>query len=235
MEKAGLPYSGSNAWGYRLGTDKAMMKKEMEKNNIPTPKYMVVNNGSGIMNNGLMYPVIIKPSSEHCGIGIGQESLVNSDAELGEKVEKMLGKYKQPVLAEEFIDGRELHVTILDKRGQPWVLPPAEVVFVKKAGFRPILSYEGKWDEKSEEYKLSNMELAKLDPDIGSLVEDIAKECYRKLGGKDYPRVDMRVRGDEVFALEINNNPGIDYDAQSGIGVSARAVGLSWEGLLKYI
>ena len=115
------------------------------------------------------------------------------------------------------------------------MLPAAEVVFVKKHGWSPILSYEGKWNEKSDEYKLSSMQLAELDSRIEEEAREIAARCYERLGGRDYPRVDMRVRGDEVFVLEINNNPGIDYDIQSGIGVSARFVNLSWEDLLKHI
>ena len=146
-----------------------------------------------------------------------------------------LKKFQQPILVEEFVDGRELHVTVLERNGEPWVLPPAEVVFEKRAGWRPILSYEGKWDEKSKEYKMSHMELANLNSNIKNQITDIAKKCYRELGGRDYPRIDMRIRGGEIFVLEINNNPGIDYDIESGIGVSARAAGLSWEDLLKHI
>lgn len=236
LEKAGLPYSGSNVWGYYLSSDKKIMKQKMDENKIPIPKYKIFSNYElGITNYGLKFPVIIKPVSEHCGIGIGQESICNNHQETRDKIQKMLEKYNQPVLAEEFIDGRELQVTILEKNGEPWVLPAAEVVFAKKSGWKPILSYEGKWDEKSDEYKLSRMELAKLDKRLEIEIEKIAKDCYLKLGGRDYPRVDMRVRIDEIFVLEINNNPGIDYDIQSGIGVSARAVNLSWEDLLKHI
>ena len=97
------------------------------------------------------------------------------------------------------------------------------------------MSYEGKWNEKSDEYKLSNMQLADLKGEMRNEIEEISKKCYVKLGGKDYPRIDMRVKGEEVYVLEINNNPGIDYDLESGIGVSARAVNLGWENLLKHI
>ncbi|TSC86346.1 MAG: D-alanine-D-alanine ligase [Microgenomates group bacterium Gr01-1014_16] len=245
LEKARLPYSGSNARGYELSCNKEIMKREMEKNNISTPGWQIFEKiqDSGGANASrarfkiqeFSYPVILKPVSEHCGIGIGQDSVCNNNQETRNKVQAMIKKYNQPVLAEEFIDGRELQVTILDKDGKPWVLPPAEVVFAKKEGWKPILSYEGKWDEKSDEYKLSRMELAKLDRNQELGIRNIARKCYLKLGGRDYPRIDIRLRGDEVFVLEINNNPGIDYDIESGIGVSARAVDLSWEGLLKHI
>src|SRR3989344_9200078 len=191
LEKAGLPYSGSNSWGYWLSCNKKIMKEEMDKKNIPTPRWFV-NEGK------LKFPVIVKPVLEHCGIGISQTSVCYNDQDTRNKVQEMMEKYKQPVLVEEYIDGRELHVTILEKNGEPWVLPPAEVIYEKKVG-------------------------------------RIAKKCYLELGGRDYPRLDLRIRDNEIFVLEINNNPGIDYDVESGIGVSARAVSLNWEDLLKHI
>jgi len=235
LEKTGLPYSGSNTWGFELTSNKEIMKKKMDENKIPTPKYQVLKTKDEVLRTDFTFPVILKPISEHCGIGIGQESVADTGEEILEKAKKMIEKYKQPVLAEEFIDGRELQVTILEKNGEPWVLPAAEVVFAKKIGWKPILSYEGKWEEKSDEYGLSKMQLAELKGEIRNDIEEIAKKCYVRLGGRDYPRVDMRLRDDEIFALEINNNPGIDYDIESGIGVSARAVNLSWEDLLKHI
>jgi len=228
LEKAGLPYSGSNSWGYWLSCNKKIMKEEMDKKNIPTPRWFV-NEGK------LKFPVIVKPVLEHCGIGISQTSVCYNDQDTRNKGQEMMEKYKQPVLVEEYIDGRELHVTILEKNGEPWVLPPAEVIYEKKEGHVPILSYEMKWNEKSEEYKMARMQVAKLDKRLEKEVGRIAKKCYLELGGRDYPRLDLRIRDNEIFVLEINNNPGIDYDVESGIGVSARAVSLNWEDLLKHI
>lgn len=235
LEKVGLPYSGSNAWGFELTSNKEIMKKKMDENKIPTPRYQVLSTKDEVLRKDFEFPVILKPISEHCGIGISQDSVCENDQEIRDKAQTMMEKHKQPVLVEEFIEGRELQVTILEKNGRPWVLPAAEVVFAKKAGWKPILSYEGKWEEKSDEYKMSSMQLAELRGDMRNGIGEIAKKCYVKLGGRDYPRVDMRLRGDEIFVLEINNNPGIDYDTESGIGVSARAVNLSWEDLLKHI
>ena len=138
-------------------------------------------------------------------------------------------KYNQPVIAEEFIDGRELQVTILEKNGRPWVLPAAEVVFDKP---RAVLSYEMKWVEKSPEYSESHMEAADLSSKLKTQISKLAQKCYLKLGGRDYPRLDLRVRGGEIYVLEINNNPGLDWDLDSGMGVSARLAGFKTYGEL---
>ncbi|MEK7154739.1 MAG: ATP-grasp domain-containing protein [Patescibacteria group bacterium] len=219
LEQKKLPFTGSGARGFLLSSDKVWMKEEMIKNNIPIP--------------GQKFPMIVKPAYEHCGIGITQTSIVKNENELRIKSEELRKKYNQPVIAEEFIEGRELHVTVLEKNGRPWVLPPAEVIFHKPG---TVLSYEMKWNKKSPEYTQAHMEPAKLDKSLELIVERIAKKAYVKLGGRDYPRLDMRVRGDEVYVLEINNNPGVDFNTDAGMGVSARLAGFKTYGeLLKHI
>ena len=112
LEKSGLPYSGSDAKGFELSSNKRIMKEEMDKQHIKTPKWFVVDQLVSFPVVQLRYPVIIKPVAEHCGIGIGQDSLCENDQDTRRKIQKMIEKYKEPVLAEEFIDGRELHVTV---------------------------------------------------------------------------------------------------------------------------
>ncbi len=213
LEKRKIPFTGSGSWGFLLSSDKVMMKREMVRNGIPTPK--------------LKFPAIVKPSLEHCGIGISQNSIARDEIEMRDKARELTEKYNQPVISEEFIEGRELQVTILEKNGRPWVLPVAEVVFDKP---KLVLSYEMKWVEKSPEYNLARMEPAKLDQRLKIEIEKIAKKCYLKLGGRDYPRLDLRVRSEEIFVLEINNNPGLDWDLDSGMGISARLAGFKSYG-----
>lgn len=219
LEKRKIPFTGSGSVGYLISSDKVMMKKKMTANGIPTPE--------------LKFPAIVKPSWEHCGIGIIQKSIVRNEIEMRDRVRELTEKYNQAIIAEEFIDGRELQVTILEKNGRPWVLPAAEVVFDKP---RMVLSYEMKWVEKSPEYSQAHMEPARLDGKLVREIEKIAEKCYLKLGGSDYPRLDLRVRGEEIFVLEINNNPGLDWDLDSGMGISARLAGFgSYGELLAYI
>ena len=219
LERRKIPFTGSGSRGFLLSSDKVWMKEEMIKNNIPTP--------------GQRFPMMVKPAYEHCGIGITQNSIVKNESELRIKNYELRKKYNQPVIAEEFIDGRELHVTILEKNGRPWVLPPAEVMFEKPGA---VLSYEMKWNEKSPEYTQAHMEPARLDKNLELRIKKIAKQAYIKLGGRDYPRLDMRIRGSEVFVLEINNNPGLDFDTDAGMGVSARLAGFkTYNELLKHI
>jgi len=91
---------------------------------------------------------------------------------------------------------------------------------------------EMKWVEESPEYDQAGMEPAVLNSNLKSQISKVAQTCYLKLGGRDYPRLDLRVRGGEIFVLEINNNPGVDWDIDSGMGMSARLAGFKTYGEL---
>jgi D-alanine-D-alanine ligase-like ATP-grasp enzyme len=83
------------------------------------------------------------------------------------------------------------------------------------------------------EYKLSDW--VTVDEELTKRLMQVGVNCYRKLGGRSYPRVDMRVRDGEIWVLEINNNPGIDFHPDSAICHSAKMFGWDWHQLLDNI
>jgi D-alanine-D-alanine ligase len=229
-----LFYTGSGKVGYGLSCDKTLMKQLFKQNSIPTPLFQIMTSGDEEIIN-FNYPVIVKPAREHCGVGVTQDSVADNGEQLRNKVKQEITEYKQPMIVEEFIEGREFHVTVLEKNGRPWVLPPAEVVFDDAPNFKHLLSYSGKWINDSWEWALSSVKLAEIDSILFEKIKNICETAYEKFDGKDYPRFDIRYDGKQVYVLEINNNPGIDYALDSGIGVSARGARLSEEGLVKHI
>lgn len=235
LEKSRIPFTGSGARGYLLSCDKRLMKEEFEKWSIPTPRWQVVD-GNNEKLLALPYPVIVKPTLEHCAIGISQKSVVNNENDLRTLIHRLLEEYKQPVLIEEYIEGLEGHVTVLEKDGKPWVLPPAVIEYKKQDGYTGILTYDVKWKTNTWEDDLSVwIDEQTLGMEILSRIEKICVDCYTHLGGRSYPRVDLRIRNSEIYVLEINNNPGIDFETSSGICRSAMKVGMTWEGLLNNI
>ncbi|MDO8488063.1 MAG: hypothetical protein Q7S31_01980 [bacterium] len=233
LELAGVPYTGSNGWGYQLSCDKKLMKQALQKHHLPTPKWQVFDSGDELISP-FKYPVIVKPTLEHSAIGISQKSVVTNSTDLKEQVNHLLEQFRQPVLAEEFIAGDEAQVTILEKLGHPWVLPPAVFRYRQQEGYWPINTYEAKWGEGWEAGMSDWVELT--DAGLLKRLEDLSRQCYIYLGGRSYPRVDLRIAPDgQVYILEVNNNPGIDFDSESGITVSAKAVDLTWQTLLKNI
>jgi D-alanine-D-alanine ligase len=236
LEKKHIPFTGSDAVGYMLSCNKIAMKKKMDQFMIPTPKWLSVNSSEILPVENLNFPLIAKPASEHCAIGVSQKSVVNNDQELRDLIVELYNLYKQPILIEEYIDGLEAHVTVLEKNGEPWVLPPAVIEWKKTEGYKAILTYEAKWKDDSVEANLSEWAADdRLSKDVQTKIRDLAGVTFQKLGGRSYSRIDMRIRGEEVLVLEINNNPGIDFHPESGIAHSASKAGLEWLGLLQNI
>lgn len=233
LNQAKIKYTGSSAWGYELSCNKILMKKKMADENISTPKWQIFKSGKEII--ALPYPMIVKPSSEHCAIGVSQTSVCDDEKSARIKILELIKLYQQPVLGEEFIDGLETHVTVLQKNGKTWVLPPAVIKFANHPGFKHILTYESKWLDDNWESKFAKWDDRKLPDKVMQKIIKLAIKTNDKLGGRSYARIDMRIRGEEVFVLEINNNPGIDFDPDSGIAYSSKKAGLTWGDLLKNI
>ncbi len=238
LEKTGLPYTGSDPWGYAVSCDKVLMKKLLDKNNIPTPRWQVVHNfkfKNGFASRAnLKFPLIAKTVHEHAAIGMSQKSVVETEADLRSLISDLLEEFHQPILVEEYIAGDEAQVTVLEKLGQPWVLPPAVFRYQKKPGYWPINTYAAKWGTGWEAAMSSWTE--DVAPHLVTQMQDLARICYLKLGGRGYPRIDMRLTpAGKIYVLEVNTNPGIDFDPESGIAVSAQKAGLSWPMLLTNI
>jgi len=236
LQDNGIPFTGSNAEGYMLSCDKVKTKKRMLENNISTPKYLIAQDTEfKIRDSGLVFPIIVKPSTEHCAIGITQKSVVTTESELTTLINKLYTTYKQPLIVEEYIQGDEAQVTVLEKNGQPWVLPPAVFRYRTKKKYWPINTYAAKWTDGWESKMSAWIDAASLSEPVLQKIHALAQLCYTCLSGRSYPRIDMRINGNQVYVLEINNNPGIDFDPESGIAHSAVQAGLDWLGLLQNI
>lgn len=211
--------------------NKERTKRILKAYNINTPSAFTFKFDStdSINNFRLNYPVILKLLTEDASIGISENSVVNNPDELKKQIEYLFSEYKTDVLAEEYIDGRELNAAILGGK----ILPLSEIKFDGLPNDLPkIVTYEGKWIADSVYYKNTIPKCpANLSPELKVVVEETALKAYNALECRDYARVDIRVNKDGVpFVIEINPNPDISTD--SGFARAAAASGLSYPELL---
>ena len=152
LEAVGVPYTGSPPITLATCMDKERVKDLLVFHGIPTPGYQVFRSGSEALEAGMEFPVIAKPAAADNSIGIGPDAVADDAAGLLERVKRLLDECGGPVLAEEFICGREFNVSILDPALPP-VLPLGEIVYREEVfGSRGVCSYEAKWDEGSGLY-----------------------------------------------------------------------------------
>jgi D-alanine-D-alanine ligase len=144
-------------------------------------------------------------------------------------------EFEQPVLIEEYIDGRELNVAVLGDV-KPKVLPISEIDFSKMpAHLHNIVSYQAKWEPMHEAYHKTIPKCpAKLPKKIEAEAKEIALKAFEAMGCRDYCRVDMRLSKDKkLYVLEVNPNPDLTEDA--GFMRSMKHAGYSYKRALKTI
>jgi D-alanine-D-alanine ligase len=230
-----LPYTGSPALVLGLTQDKETTKRLLSAQGISTPPYLVISPGDKIESGALRFPLIIKPAREDGSLGIDNKAFVINFKEMKRQIQVIHRLYSQPALVEEYIEGRELNVSIIGNEALQ-VLPISEIDFSKlPQGLPRICSYAAKWIEGSTEFCNTPGQCpASLPAGIRKEVQRISLATYKTTGCRDYARVDIRLSPDgKPFVLEVNANPDISQDA--GMVRSARAAGFSYEGFISQI
>jgi D-alanine-D-alanine ligase len=188
---------------------------------LPTPKYATIDPASADLAKvvaGLGLPLIVKPPLEGSTIGITK---VTKADELQAAVELATG-FDKVVLAEEFVTGRELTVTVLGQGASARALPIVEIV-APQGNY----DYQNKYFTDDTKYFCP----AQLDEAATAEIQRIAVEAYNAIGCEGWARLDVLLRESDQrpFLLEANTSPGMT--GHSLVPMSARAVGISYEDL----
>lgn len=228
LVRTGIPFTGANRQAFERGADKMLMKQTMDAHHLPTPKWQVFETGNESISPQIVYPSIVKLAKEHCSIGLGEWSIVNNSKELIAKVREQLITYKQPVIVEEFLSGREFQITLLEDEQGIHMLPPAEVTY-KVAGTKAMLSYESRWNETHPDFHTSGMELATITDFQEKEFARICIAAFQAFDFSDFTRIDARLNSrNELMILEANANPGLSHDPLYGMTVSYMAAGMTF-------
>lgn len=228
-----IPYTGSSAVTLGLCLNKHRAKLIMKGAGFNVPNWRLYLNPSKIIfDSKPEFPLIVKPSQEDASVGISEQSIVYDDKELKEQLEFIYHTLKQPVLVEEYIEGREINSAILGDK-EKVALPLSEISFdTLPEGLPKIVTYDGKWIKDSLYYKNTIPVCpAHLDEKLANTIKQIALDVSNLFGCRDYCRVDFRLdKNNQPFILEVNPNPDISIDA--GFARAARAYGLNYDELL---
>lgn len=215
LEKLGRAQIGHDMKNFRYAIKKAWIKRSLKRLSISTPRFLIFNPASTItLPKTMNYPVIVKPSEQHAGIGISQSSVVKNEDELIKQVQSVLASYPGEVIVEEFIRGREVHVTVFGNGGSVDVLPLCEIGYSGKfAEGWNIYSYNAKWDKKSWEYNDARVRApADLPPALTKKIEELAVSAYNAMACRDIARLDVRIDKLGVpYVVDINMNPSLNY------------------------
>jgi len=223
LEMHGVPFTGCGSTGLTLCKHKGISKKILGYHRIRVPEFVTIARGKRIARpKRLRFPILVKPLKEEASYGIAQASFVENDEQFRERVQFIHEKCDNDVIAEEYIEGRELYVSILGNH-RLQVFPIRELVFKEVPPDEPkIATYKAKWDEEyRKRWGLLNRFAEGLEPDVASRIEQTCKRIYRLLTIDGYARLDLRLTPDnEVYFIEANPNPILAADedyAQSAL------------------
>ena len=246
LDSAGIPYTGASSEAIYATSNKITAKERMSQWNILTPAWVgpnsLLKSGHIRLNPAeqLSPPTwIVKSVWEHASIGLDDGAVFHPDrmVDILDYLDIRAPLLGGDCFAERFIPGREFNLSLLEIKGRPVVLPPAEIIF---EGYREnqtrIVGYQAKWDQQSFEYHHTPRRFDFPETDLGLLkrLEKTALECWGLFRLNGYARVDFRVDEDGLpWVLEINTNPCIAPDA--GFAAALERAGISYKQAVEAI
>lgn len=220
-----IPYTFSDPMVLSLTLHKGMTKRVIRDLGVPTPDFFLWERGFNADSLKFSFPLFAKPVAEGTGKGISVRSKISSKKELETVCNHLLETFKQPVLVETFLPGREFTVGILGSGSDAAAIGVLEVILNKKAEAE-IYSYHNKENyQQLVEYLLVKDDLAKR-------AEAVALAAWRGLGCLDGGRIDLRVDGKGVpNFLEVNPLAGL-HPQNSDLCILAKKAGMTYTALI---
>ncbi len=237
-EMLGIPYTGSGPLTLAITLDKARTKEILSFYGIPTSKFRVFRKPEQKLS-GLNFPMIVKPIGEGSSKGITNDCLVHNEEHLRKKLGELIRTYKQPAIAEEFLEGREFTVALIGN-GNPEILPIVEVCFEGlPEGINKFDSYEMKWiyDDPNSGKHIENMVRcpAEITGNMESAIKKVCLDAYHALGCRDFCRMDVRLDSKGIpNILEVNPIPGLipDPKENSRFPKSCYSAGMTYSQII---
>lgn len=218
LEQLGIPYTGSGVMASSVAMDKIFTKKIWLYHGLTTPKYAVLNANTDLTKAAeqLGFPLIVKPPHEGSTIGITK--VTRADAL--PSAYQLAATFDEEVLAEEFIQGRELTVAVLGRGAGAYALPLIEIV-----------APDGNYDYQNKYFTDDTKYLcpAPIDDALTQEIKTMCEEAYRAVNCEGWARIDVLLRASDnkPFLIEINTSPGMT--GHSLVPMAAKAAGMSYE------
>lgn len=238
-----VPYTGPGPLALRLTLHKYPTSLLLRGAGIPTPACALLP-GSSLGRSraddlaaieSLAYPLFLKLAETDGSIGISESSIIHTDEQFIRQLDFLRHRYHQPILAESYIAGREIYVSVLGNL-PPRLFPLQEMDFsTLPEHIPPIISERSKWDASSTEYRrLSSVRALPISSAVQLRIEEVARKSFEILDLADYGRIDLRVTEDGTPHV-IDLNPNCDLSEGAGFSRAGLLAGLPYDQLIEQI
>ncbi len=235
IETLGVPHTGCNPMGLLIARDKALSKKLLTYHRIRVPQVQVFLRGQTVRRaRSLPFPIFLKSLVEDASLGISQQSIVQDEESLAERVAFIHEKVATHAIGEQYIPGKDLYVGVIGN-DRLKTLPPLELEFTEAAADAPqIATRRAKFDKRYQEKMGIRTSVAKLPPEVLSHVHRTTRRIFKVLCLNGYARMDFRMTEDhQLYFLEANPNP--ELAAGEDFAVSAEKAGLKYRAMIERI
>ena len=230
LDLLGIPYTAAPALSHALCIDKGVTKSVLLSHGINTARFFVVYPGEDVPEHDLNFPLIAKPLREGSSKGLKKESVCYNNRELGNMVKWIHESFHEGALVEEFIDGTEVTVGLLERSGSVKVLPLLEIDFSElPEGVEKF--YSDKVKNHGYDRYINYIIPARLDKGMYKKIEEAAKRAFKVLGLRDYARMDIRIKDRNYYILDVNSLPLL-VPGYSDITKMAEAAGMKYDDLI---
>jgi len=236
LELMRVKYTGARPDGLMLCKDKALAKKVLAYHRVRVPHFVISTEQRPLKRlRRFVFPAFVKPVGEESSDGIAKASFAKSEEEALDRARFIHEKFHCDALIEEYIDGRELYVSVIGNR-KLTVLPPREIFFHEVPQEAPkFATFKAKWDDSyRKKWGIQNGPATELPAGVDAKLARLARKVYRVLKIRGFGRVDVRLtQAAEVVVIEANPNPSLA--CEDDFAQSAAAAGLPYDALIQKI
>jgi D-alanine-D-alanine ligase len=236
LELMKVRYTGSGPETLLLCKDKVLAKKVLTYHRVRLPRFVVSHRRRPLRRlRRFIYPAFVKPVSEESSDGISQASFARTEEEAIERARFIHQKFNSDALIEEYIEGRELYLSVLGNN-RLTVFPPREIFFEQVPEDAPkFATFHAKWNEAyRKKWGIKNAAAGPLPGGVQENLTRLARRIYRLLKIRGFGRIDVRLtpKG-EVFVIEANPNPSLAQDED--FARAAAEAGMGYDALIQQI
>lgn len=230
LEKNAIAYTGSGKYANRLSLNKHLAKQRMIESSIATAPFTLsrLEDTNDRNEDGLSFPLFVKPNNKSGGQGVDEFSLVRSVKALQTKVRSVKANSNTDVLIEEYLSGREFSVGVLEDE-QGFIAMPLELVADKDRNGDRI---------RSRAIKVADAEDMRVITDLDERrqIGDFAVDAFKALGGRGYGRVDVRLNTEGIpYFLEANHIPSLIKTDSSFLRAYETTTDHDYESMIMHI
>ena len=212
LELMRVKYTGARPDGLMLCKDKALAKKVLAYHRVRVPHFVISTEQRPLKRlRRFVYPAFVKPVGEESSDGIAKASFAKSEEEALERARFIHEKFHCDALIEEYIEGRELYLSVMGNR-KLTVFPPREIFFHDVPEDTPkFATFKAKWDDTyRKKWGIQNGPATELPAGLDEKLARLARKVYRVLKIRGFGRVDVRLTpAGEVVVIEANPNPSL--------------------------